>query len=270
MNESKWKDIAERGTILRVLVGSEAYGLSLGSSSDRDEKGVCIEPLEVAMGFNGFEQYEYRTAAERGAAHDAPSQPRDLDLTIYSLQKFLRLALKGNPSIVEMLFIKPLKGDARGMQLQELAPYIVSKRAGAAYLGYMQAQRQRMLGERGGRDVNRGDLVEKYGFDTKYAMHMLRLGLQGIELLKTGSITIPVHDSVKSYLLGVRTGKYTLQEVTTQAGELEREVKDLLDSSPLPSHPNTEVVEDWMITTYWHTWKAHRVLLDRLPPDMRM
>src|SRR5205085_1468291 len=104
----------------------------------------------------------------------------DLDLVIYSMHKFLRLALKGNPQIMEMFFIKKyVYVNALGTHLQELAPYVVSKQAGKAYLGYMQAQRQRLNGERGGKDVNRPELVEKYGFDTKYAMHVVRLGLQG-------------------------------------------------------------------------------------------
>jgi hypothetical protein len=103
-----------------------------------------------------------------------------LDLVIYSLHKFLRLALKGNPQIVEMFFLKSyVKVDPMGLKLQELAPYIVSRSCGNAYLGYMNAQLQRLLGERGQKGVNRPELVEKYGYDTKYAMHIVRLGLQG-------------------------------------------------------------------------------------------
>jgi uncharacterized protein len=37
-----------------------------------------------------------------------------------------------------------------------------------------------------GAHTNRPELVAVHGYDTKYAMHALRLGLQGIELLTTG------------------------------------------------------------------------------------
>lgn len=70
-----------------------------------------------------------------------------------------------------------------GRQLQLLAPAFASRQAGRRFLGYLEAQRQRLVGERGQRDVNRAELVEQFGYDTKYAMHMLRLGHQGVEAL---------------------------------------------------------------------------------------
>src|SRR3990167_1197233 len=100
MSESKWKQMAKRTTILRCLVGSQAYGLAsltqpcpfcvgrtgivcstcedcMGAGeikgfSDRDEKGVCIEDFEDAFPLNGvFEEYEFRTAKERTGKSDA-------------------------------------------------------------------------------------------------------------------------------------------------------------------------------------------------------
>jgi hypothetical protein len=50
------------------------------------------------------------------------------------------------------------------------------KRAGRGYLGYLRAQKELLLGARGQKRVNRPELVEAHGFDTKYAMHALRLG----------------------------------------------------------------------------------------------
>jgi len=46
-----------------------------------------------------------------------------------------------------------------------------------------------------------------YGFDTKYAMHMLRLGFQGVELLTTGRLSLPMREPERSYLLDVRRGR---------------------------------------------------------------
>ncbi len=94
-------------------------------TDDRDEMGVCIEDISSVVGFKEFEQFIYRTAAKREQKLDAPSAPGDLDLCIYSLRKYLRLALQGNPSVILLLFVKDfVKCDARGAQLQELAPLI--------------------------------------------------------------------------------------------------------------------------------------------------
>ena len=240
----------ENTTILRALVGSTTHGISIGND-DRDEMGVCIEPIEYAMGFPEFEQLIYRSAVEREGRHDARSQKGDLDLTIYSLRKFIRLSLKGNPTILILYFIKnPLYISFLGKELQELAPKIVSKKAGNAFLGYLTAQKQRMLGERGG---THGRLEE---YDFKYAAHMVRLGLQGVELLQTGSLSIPMIKENQDYIKAVRHGDISIQNALSRTGELEKELKDLIDDSPLREKPDDEFAEKWMIETYWKFWKS--------------
>jgi predicted nucleotidyltransferase len=250
---------AERRTMLRALVGSTLFGLALEGTDDRDEMGVCIEPIERAVGFSDFEQFIYRDAAVREGRHDAPSAPGDLDLVIYSLRKFVRLAAQGNPTVLQLLFIPAsscIVRTALGAQLQELAPAFVSKEAGKRYLGYMTAQRQRLLGERGQKNVNRQTLVAAHGYDTKYAMHMLRLGFQGVEILQTGRVSLPMPESERLWLMSVRRGEVSMQDALTKAGELEREVKDLLDTSHLPEHADRPRIERWMTSTYLEWWKC--------------
>lgn len=256
MNQELYKRV-DLGTILRAEVGSRLYGTNISDSGDRDELGICIEDFGMAQGFAEFETYVYRSAEERDGK-DAKSESGDLDLTIYGLKKFLRLALKGNPTIIQLLFVPQtrwIKGDARGSHLQGLADKIVSRACGGAFLGYLQAQRMRFTGERGGsHGATHSEDRDRFGYDTKYAMHMLRLGFQGIELLSTGRLTFPVPE--RDFLLNVRMGKSTSQEILTETGQLEREIKNLLDYSPLPAHPDGEAVEKWMLETYWETWKA--------------
>lgn len=160
------REEAEKHTILRAVVGSTCHGLNLEGSDDRDELGICVEPLSAVIGFSEFEQFIFRSAAEREGKHDAPSQAGDLDLTIYSLRKFLRLAIQGNPSVLLLLFTKDnVVERAPAGQLQDLAPYIVSRQAGKRFLGYLEAQRQRLMGERGQKKVHRPELEAKYGYD---------------------------------------------------------------------------------------------------------
>jgi predicted nucleotidyltransferase len=253
----KLKAMAEKATILRCLVGSKAYGLG-GDASDRDEKGVCLEPVEYALPLNGtFEQYEFRTAAERTGKSDSKSEPGDLDLTIYSLRKFLRLATYGNPNVVELLFIGGdclLERNRIGEELQSLYPSIVSREAGRRYLGYMEAQKQRLLGERGQMRVTRTDLIDKYGYDTKYASHVVRLGFQGRELLETGKLILPMSGSDLEFTAAVKFGKIQLDEVLTTVGDLELQIKDLIKDGPLQDRPDYARVEEWMQAQYLDAW----------------
>ena len=252
-------EMAVQQTILRGLVGSTVHGLNVEDAiEDRDEMGVCVEDVEHVVGFQRFEQVVYRTAAIREGRANARSRAGDLDLVIYSLKKYLRLALNGNPTILILLFVRPEDCIIRtetGQALQDLAPKIVSRRAGHAFLGYLQAQRQRLTGERGQKNVNRPELVEKYGFDTKYAMHMLRLGYQGVELMETGRMSLPMREPERTWLRGVREGSTTLEECLRRATELEERLRTLLETSPLPERPDRAAVEPWMVGVYMERWR---------------
>lgn len=163
--ERSLRAIAESNTILRGLVGSSAHGLVLLGTDDRDEMGICLEPRRYVVGFGEFEQWVCRSAAEREGRAGARSQAGDLDVTVYSLRKWARLALQGNPTVLLLLYLPDdlvvLRTELGG-ELQRLAPAFASRRAGKRFLGYLEAQRQRLVGERGQRDVNRTELVERF------------------------------------------------------------------------------------------------------------
>lgn len=247
------RKIAENNTILRCLVGSKMHGLNVPGQDDRDEMGICIEPSSHVIGLNKFEHYVYRTAAE---GHR--SGPHDLDLTIYSLRKWTRLALGGNPTILTLMFApthevwSPIADDIRDY----LPPLIAARSAGRAFLGYMTQQRERLEGARGGRrKPARPELVEAHGFDTKYAMHAMRLGFQGVEFLKTGRITLPMPKVERDYCYEVRTGQVKLGNVLATACNLEGAIRHLTTSGPLPEKPNYDAVNEWLVEAYRYHWR---------------
>lgn len=256
--------------ILRSVVGSTLLGLtSADGSSDVDEMGIVIEPIELALPTEGqpFEQFVYRTAEARTGNTAASSEPGDIDLTLYSLRKYIRLALNGNPTILLLLFAPdgPLtRYDSRGSQLKDFASDIISRRAGKAFLGYLHAQRQRLLGERGnaGHGRPRSQLIEKFGFDTKYAMHMVRLGLQGLELMSTGSLTLPMDEEHRIELSRIRNGEMSLQDILTLTGDIETDLKDLVNTTFLPPEPTVGPVTEWMQLTYFRNWSAAQLTKD--------
>jgi len=201
------REIAEKGMILRVQVGSGVHGTSIAGQDDRDEMGLCLEPPQFVTGLarvpNGtgglapsvrFEQYERHTAWDRPGGLATRSGAGDLDVIIYSARKWARLALAGNPTVLLVLFVpdhEVVYRDEAGAELAANAHRFVSRLAAARYLGYLKGQKAAMTGQAGAH-TNRPELIAAHGYDTKYAMHALRLGLQGIELLSTGRITLPV------------------------------------------------------------------------------
>ena len=106
--------------------------------------------------------------------------------------------------------------------------------------------------------MTRPELINKYGYDTKYAGHIVRLGAQGIEILTTGRMTLPMKARDRQLVLDVRTGKYTLAEVSKLIIAAEEGIEKAYAESPLSLWPNRKHVEEWMMDTYIESWKAQR------------
>ncbi|MFZ1410673.1 MAG: nucleotidyltransferase domain-containing protein [Micropruina sp.] len=263
--------IAEAGMILRVQVGSGVHGTSINGQDDRDEMGICLEPARfvtglarVPRGIDGataeveFEQYQRHTVWDQPGGLANRSGAGDLDVVIYSARKWCRLALAGNPTVLLALFIPDedvVYRNRIGAELVDNAHRFVSTLAAGRFLGYLQAQRAAMTGDVGAH-TNRPELVAMHGYDTKFAMHALRLGVQGVELLTTGRITLPVPDPHGSYLRQVRRGEVALDEVVTQVDQAEQRLAALRDSSDLPAEPDRAWVDEWLHRAHLSYWNA--------------
>jgi hypothetical protein len=263
------RSVAEKGMILRVQVGSGVHGTSITGQDDRDEMGLCLEPPQFITGLahvpNGtgglapsvrFEQYERHTAWDRPGGLANRSGAGDLDVIIYSARKWARLALAGNPTVLLVLFVpddEVVYRNEVGAELAANAHRFVSRLAAGRYLGYLRAQKAAMTG-RLGAHTNRPELVAVHGYDTKYAMHALRLGLQGIELLSTGRVTLPVPEPHREYLRSIRRGERPLDEVLDAISDIEDQLARLRDSAAIPGQPDRSWVDDWLHRSYMNFW----------------
>lgn len=245
--------------ILRALVGSTVHGTNVTDQGDRDEMAIAIEPRHYVLGLRHWETSVTRTAPE-----GEKSGPGDLDLQTHSLRKYCRLTAKGNPTMLLPLFVPPsgvVEINPLGQELIERRQMFLSRQCGKSFVGYMRAQLARLSGESGGRHGSRPDLVEKYGFDVKYAGHIIRLGYQGLELMTTGHMSLPMLEEHRADVLAVRTGQWTLERVLSRAGELERDLRDSVDTSPLPDGPDEDAINDFLSEAYCRAWGIlwHRV-----------
>ncbi len=260
--------IAERGTVLRAQVGSGVHGTSVAGQDDRDEMGICLEPpayvtgvAQVPAGTSSqatipFEQYQRHTVWDREGGLANRSGAGDLDVVVYGARKWARLALGGNPTVLLLLFVpdeEVVHRDERGVELVANADRFVSRLAADRFLGYLQSQRRAMTGEVGAH-TNRPELVAEHGYDTKYAMHALRLGVQGVELLTTGRMTLPVGGPAGELLRAVRRGEVPLDEVVARLEEAEAELARLRTASSLPPEPDRAWVDGWLHRSYTSFW----------------
>ncbi len=233
-------------TILRTIVGSTVHGLSVSDQDDIDEMGICVEDPRHFFGLRpGFKHHQERTQAE-----GVRSGPGDLDRITYGLAKWAKLALKGNPTILIPLFapqsavveITPV-----GKELRAMRDCFIGQSLFNPYLGYMHQQRKRLVTEK--KKPNRPELVEKYGFDTKYAGHVIRLGIQGIELATTREMHLPMLEQDRAYIISIRKGFVPLKDVLSYAQHLEDLLTKLKDANDM-GEVDRERVEEWVICQY--------------------
>lgn len=255
------REIATSNEILRTVVGSGLHGISVGTD-DHDEMGIFVPPPEYVLGLqrqwpdgHSSDQYVSRTQPE-----GVRSGVGDTDLTIYSLQKYLRLAAGGNPTVLLPLFAsgdKVLVSSPLGEHLRANATMFASRKAIRKFLGYLNDQYVRLTG--GGRQSrvpNRPEVVEQHGFDTKYAAHALRLAYQGIEFARTGRITLPMPQDEREHVLAVRQGHFTF-EVTLRLIQEQEKALDTIyvnDESPHPEEPDWARINEFSIYAHQQHW----------------
>ena len=248
--------VAYDNEILRTVVGSGVHGIAIEGRDDHDEMGIFIEPPDRVIGLaKPQDHYVWRTQPE-----GARSGPGDTDLIIYSLRKWLRLAIKGNPTVLIPLFCRGadvLKSTIAGMELRSMWQAFMSQEAAERVLGYMDQQRRGMLGLGGAKIPSRPELVEQYGYDTKYASHALRLAMQGFELVTKGELTLPMPTLYRNQVLAVKQGRVEKSEVVDAIEEYEKETRAALKLglTPLPPQPDRERISAWSIDTHQRWWK---------------
>jgi len=264
------RSIAEAGMILRVQVGSGVRGTAISGQDDRDEMGICLEPARFVTGLarvprgiddDGeveFEQYQRHTVWDKPGVLADRSGAGDLDVVVYSARKWCRLALAGNPTVLLALFVPDEEVVFRnevGAELVANSSCFVSKLAAERFLGYLRSQKAAMEGLKGAH-TNRPELVAVHGYDTKFAMHALRLGVQGVEFLTSGRISLPVPEPQRSYLRSVRRGEVELAEVVQAVSQAERQLEELREASAVPAQPDRMWVDDWLHRTHLAYWAS--------------
>jgi len=204
------------------------------SIDDKDIMSVCVPPLEY---YFGLKQFGSRGTKEISRA--------EWDIVIYEVKKFIGLLEKGNPNVLNMLWLQPehyIYLTDEGRYLIENRDVFTSKKAYRAFSGYAYGQLHRMehANYQGYMGEKRKAIVDKHGYDTKNAAHLIRLLRMGTEFLNDGVLNVLRHDSTQ--LLEIKRGEWTLEKVKREAERLFKRIDEAYDKSPLPVEPDREKI----------------------------
>ena len=86
------------------------------------------------------------------------------------------------------------------------------------------------------RNPARAALEEKYGYDTKHGMHLVRLLRMCREILVEGKVYVRRPDAED--LLRIRAGAWSYEEIVAWAEAQDQELYEVMKTSPLPQSPD--------------------------------
>lgn len=214
--------------LLQGVVGSTAYGLA-GPDSDIDRLGMFAAPT---IAFHGLH------APEGTRTTTKP------DVTLHEAAKWCRLALGGNPTVLELAWLPDDLYETRTALGDELVDirrsFLSAKRVRDAYLGYATQQFRKL--------ETRGD--GSFSADTrkrtaKHARHLWRLCHQGLQLYRGGDLEIRVQRPGEYLAFGERVAAGDIEVARALMARYERLFDDA--TSPLPDRPDERVVDDWLL-----------------------
>lgn len=241
-----WRCFLEDHHIVRRIAVTEVGSTAHGASDGSDDFDVSIVWVERMRDIFAFKPPKPRRMI-RTQPEGVPSGPGDIDANVYTLRAWANLAIKGNPSVLQMLWAPELETTWAWQSIQDVSHFFIARHIIDPYQGYMKSQVERLLGVRGGShgpgSGQRADLVERHGYDTKYAMHAARLGHQCIELLTTGRLNMPMIGEPGDWLRAVRVGEVPFEEWWERVQSLDSRLTALRDDTKWPELPNWQGVE---------------------------
>ena len=198
--------------ILRTVIGSQAYGLAT-EESDVDYRGIYLPSADMNWSLAGAaEQIEREETQE----------------AYWELKKFIVLALKANPNVLECLYSPMVTFQSPlAEELCDARDIFLSQLAFQTFGGYVISQFKRM----------QADLRNHGQFKWKQVMHLIRLQLTGIELLRSGRLQVDVGQH-RSRLMAIRLGEVPWQEIEKEHQQLNLEVRKAYEVCSLPPRPD--------------------------------
>lgn len=271
----------ERNLIYRVVSGSRAHGLAQ-AGSDEDTRGACIPPKEKLLGLESFEQYEDETGNHTvfGLAKlvrlALSANPNIIETLYTDPQHVLFINAYGERLIAaRAIFLsKRVAERFTGYAVDQLGrmerhhrwlvnpprqvpepeafgavavsgrhrwPHTDAEQSYRAALRHWNQYHEWLRN----RNPARAELEARYGYDTKHAMHLLRLLRMGEEILRDGTVRVFRPDA--EWLLSIRHGALTYEQVLALAAEHRAQLDRLIATSPLPDEPDVRAAEDLLI-----------------------
>ena len=239
------------GTQYLTISGSVAYGGS-SDTSDMDLYGFCIPPKDMVFphlageirGFGNqiqrFEQFQQHHIIEKDTR-------KEYDITVFNIVKFFQLCLENNPNMIDCLFTRSncvITSTKISDHVRDNRKLFLHKGSWHKFKGYAYSQVHKMKIKTPDADSKRLASIEKYGFDVKFAYHVVRL-LNEVEqiMIEHDLDLMKNNDQLKA----IRNGEWTIEQVEQHFVDKAKSLEEVYDKSTLRDKPDEPAVKKILI-----------------------
>lgn len=239
-----------------VIMGSVAYGAS-DDTSDMDIYGWCIPPKEIVFPhlsgeIPGFGKQVKRFEVWQEHHIQDPSRKREYDFSVYSIVKFFQLLMENNPNMVDSLFVPRrciLHCTEVANMVRDNRKLFLHKGSYRKFRGYAYSQMHKIKSKTNSSNPKRAASIEKYGFDVKFAYHVVRLALECEQILESGDLDL---ERDREVYKSVRRGDWTVEELFDWFKRMEPKLEELYTKSTLPHTPDEAAIKNLLMQCLEH------------------
>lgn len=255
-----------------TMMGSVAYGVS-SDTSDCDVYGFCIPPKDEIFPhlkgeILGFGNLKHTTSRFKNYQEHHIKDPdalagkgREYDLNIYNIVDYFQLVMENNPNMIDSLFTPDwcvLHITRVGTIVRENRKMFLHRGSWHTFKGYAYAQVKKMGSKN--RTGKRKASVEEYGFDPKFAYHVVRLLNEIEQILTEGDIDLMRN---REQLKAIRNGEWTQEMVEDYFTKKESELETLYNNSKLPWGPAEDGLQERIRQLLFQCLEEHYGSLDK-------
>lgn len=248
--------------LYETIMGSYAFGVAT-DTSDFDTVGFCVPPKDMvfphlAGHIDGFGRQKQKFVCYQKhhvmVTDELGGKGREYDLNVYNIVHYFHLCMENNPNMIASLFTPQdcvLHSTTVANMVRDKRKLFLHKGCWHRFKGYAYNQLHKMRTKTPEPDSNRGRMVEKFGYDVKFAYHVVRLLDEVEQMLVEGDLDIRRN---RAQLKAIRRGEVPEEEIYRWATDKEKGLEKAYEESKLPYGPDQDAIKKLLLECLEEHW----------------
>ncbi len=244
--------------LYETIMGSEAYGVAdTSQNSDTDIHGFCMPPKDyifphLSGKIDGFGSAPSESDKNFASGvwqrhHVFDEHGHEFDFCIYGIVRYFQLTMECNPNMIDSLFtsercvtyMSPV-----AQMVREKRKIFLSKKAFHTFKGYAYQQIHKMDIKKPEPGSKRAAGVEKYGYDLKFAYHVVRLLDECRQILVEHDLNL---ERNSEQLKSIRRGEWTKEQIFQHFDDQKASLETLYNESKLQHSPDEQAIKQLLV-----------------------